>query len=175
MKHVSLLVVAFALFAAGCGSTSTTAPSLSPLPNQPIFKATLSPASEVPPVTNAEASGSGTATITFFTTTDSAGNVTAATVTFVVDLTGFPPGTPINVANIHEGPPTCACPVVVNTTLTSGQVVLTNGSGSFTRGGITVDPALAQRIINSPASFYFNAHSTLNPGGAARGILVRVQ
>jgi hypothetical protein len=37
------------------------------------------------------------------------------------------------------------------------------------------DVALFQQIINNPAGFYFNAHSTLNPGGVARGQLVKVQ
>ena len=31
-----------------------------------------------------------------------------------------------------------------------------------------------QAIINNPAGFYFNAHSTLNPGGVVRGQLVKV-
>jgi hypothetical protein len=39
----------------------------------------------------------------------------------------------------------------------------------------TVDPAVAQNIINNPSAFYFNIHSTLNPGGVARGQLVKVQ
>jgi hypothetical protein len=38
-----------------------------------------------------------------------------------------------------------------------------------------VDAALEQTILNNPAGFYFNVHSTLNPGGVARGQLVRVQ
>jgi hypothetical protein len=53
--------------------------------------------------------------------------------------------------------------------------VLANGSGSFTAVQSVVDPALAQTIINNPAGYYFNAHSTLNPGGVVRGQLVKVQ
>jgi hypothetical protein len=35
--------------------------------------------------------------------------------------------------------------------------------------------AVFNAIINNPSGFYFNVHSTLNPGGVARGQLVKVQ
>jgi hypothetical protein len=171
MKRLSVLA-ALALFAAGCGSTSTstTAPTTS---TNPVFTASLLPANEVPPVTNAESTVVGAATITLFTTRDSAGNVTAATATFAVTLSGFPAGSAVNIAHIHEGATTCVCPVVVSTTLAVGQVTVANGLASFTREGIPVDAALAQRIIASPGSFYFNVHTALNGGGVARGVLVK--
>ena len=31
----------------------------------------------------------------------------------------------------------------------------------------------AQQIIDNPNGYYFNVHTTLNPGGAARGQLVK--
>jgi len=172
MKRLSILAVALGLTSAACGSSSTPAPSS---PSQPTFTATLSPANEVPPITGAEATGSGTATITLATTKDSGGNVTAATATFIVSLTGFPAGTPINIAHIHAGAPGCACPVVVNTGLAAGQNILTNGSGTLNVAGINVTAEVAQAIINNPAGYYFNVHSTINPGGVARGQLSRVQ
>ena len=61
-----------------------------------------------------------------------------------------------------------------STTLAAGEVVLATGSGSFTKSVTGVDPALAQTIINNPAGYYFNAHSTLNGGGVVRGQLVKV-
>ena len=47
-----------------------------------------------------------------------------------------------------------------------------NGIGTISRNGqrATHD---AQNIINNPGGFYYNVHSTLNPGGFARGQLVR--
>jgi hypothetical protein len=172
MKRLSLLAVALAFFAAGCGSSSSTAPSS---PTKPTFTATLSPANEVPPVTNAESTVTGNATITIDATKDAAGNITAATVTFVVNLSGFPAGSTVNIAHIHEGASTCACPVVVNTTLAAGEVTISGGSATFTKAGINIaDPAIAQRIINNPAGFYFNVHTALNGGGVARGTLVKV-
>jgi Phage integrase, N-terminal SAM-like domain/CHRD domain len=58
----------------------------------------------------------------------------------------------------------------------AGDVTLVNGAGTFTKTAIAVsDPAIAQRIISNPSGFYFNVHTTLNPGGAIRGTLVKVQ
>jgi hypothetical protein len=172
MKGLPVFVAAFALLAAGCGSSSTS-PSTSP--TKPTLTATLSPANEVPPVTGAEGTGSGTATITLDTTTNASGQITAATATFVVNLSGFPPNTPINAAHIHVGASTCACPVAVSTAITAGANVLTNGSGSFTVAGVNVTADVASAILANPSGYYFNVHSALNPGGFARGTLSRVQ
>ena len=171
MKRLSPIALVLALAAAGCSSNSNPA---NPSPTNPTFTATLSPANEVPPITNAESTVTGTASITLITTKDAAGNITAATATFVVNLSGFPAGSSINIAHIHECANTCACPFVVNTSLAAGEVAITNGTASFTKAGINVDPAVAQRILNNPAGFYFNVHTTLNAGGVARGQLSRV-
>jgi len=172
MKRLSILAAALGLLSSACGSSSTPTPTS---PSQPTFSVTMSPANETPPVTGPEAAGSGTGTITIATTKDGSGNITAATATFVVTLTGFPAGTPINAAHIHAGAPGCSCPVVVSTAITAGANVLTNGSGTLNVAGINVTPEVAQAIINNPAGYYFNVHSTLNPGGFARGQLTRVQ
>ena len=171
MKRLSPIALVLALAAAACSSSSTPT---NPSPTNPTFTATLSPANEVPPITNADSTVSGTASITLVVTRDAGGNVTAATATFVVNLTGFPAGSSVNIAHIHEGASTCACPVVVNTSLGAGEVTISNGQASFTKAGINVDPAVAQRILNNPAGFYFNVHTTLNAGGVARGQLSRV-
>jgi hypothetical protein len=171
MKRLSLLVAALGVLVSGCGSSSTSPTT----PTNPTFTATLLPANEVPAIVGAEATGSGTATVTIVATKDSAGNVTSATATFVVNLSGFPAGTPINAAHIHNAPAGTNSGVVVSSQITPGQNVLTNGSGSFTAANLPVEAALANTILANPAGFYFNVHSTLNPGGVARGQLVRVQ
>lgn len=176
MKRLSVLAVAIVLFAVGCGSSSSPSTSTAPSATlSPLFTASLSSANEVPPVTNAESTVSGNVAITLDTTKDSAGNITAATATFAVTLGGFPAGSTVTVAHIHEGAATCVCPVVVSTTLAPGQVTVASGLASFTRSGIAVDGALAQRIITTPGNFYFNVHTALNPSGVARGPLVKVQ
>src|SRR4051812_426574 len=173
MKRLSLLFV-LGVFVSGCGSSSSTAPTT---PTNPTFTATLSPASESPAITGPEASGSGTATVTMVTTKDAAGNITAATATFVVNMSNFPAGTPINAAHIHgpNAPAGTNAGVLVSSGITAGQNVLTNGSGSFTAANLTVTPDQANAILANPANFYFNIHSALNPGGVARGQLVRTQ
>jgi len=170
ISRISYLAFVVALVTAGCGKDSPAAPTP---PAAPRFSATLLPANEVPPITNAEASGNGTATITLNTTKDAAGNVTAATADFSVSLTGFPANTTITGAHIHPGVTGQNGSVVVSLGLVSGEIVLANGTATFSKPGITVDPALAQTIISNPAGYYFNVHSTTNGGGFARGQLVR--
>src|SRR5688572_23334149 len=97
MKRLSLLIGALVL-ATGC-SRSNTAPAADD--NRPQFVVNLLPSSEVPAVTNAESTASGLATIHFNLTKNSAGAITAATVDFNVELSGFPPTTSITAAHIH--------------------------------------------------------------------------
>ena len=170
MTRLSVLAIALGLFAVGC--SSSTSPSSTP--TNPTFTAQISPANENPPIGNAESSVTGNASITLVTTKDAAGNVTAASTTFVVNITGLPAGSTVNIAHIHECVSTCNGPIVVSTGIAAGDVTVTNGVASFTKANITTDPAVAQRILNNPAGFYFNVHSSLNPGGFARGQLVRV-
>lgn len=160
---LALLVPALAVLAAACEEDSPTGPSGNP--NQVRFIAQLAPANEVPAIASGEASGIGTAAITL--------DATAATATFQVAVSGFPSTTQMNIAHIHQAPAGTNGAIVVDTTLTSGQFVLTNGAGSFTRT-VPASAAVVQGIINNPAGFYFNIHSTLHPGGVARGQLVKV-
>ena len=173
MKRLSLFAVALALVAAGC-SKSTTAPSTTP--TKPTFTAALSTANEVPPITGVEAGGRGDATITFDGPRDASGNFTGpVAVTFVVNLSGFPAGTPLNIAHIHTGAAGVAGGVLISTTLAAGEVVTTAaGTASFTKVASNQDAAVSQSIVNNPAGFYFNVHSTLNGGGVVRGQLVKV-
>ena len=162
------------LLAAGCGSKSPAAPSTNP--TQVKFTAALLPSNEVnPTVTNAEASGNGLATITLNLTRDAGGAITAANADFLVTLNGFPANTPVNAAHIHPAPAGQTGSALISLALTAGDIVLSNGTGTFTRTGITtnLDPARAQDIINNPGNYYFNVHSTSNPGGFARGQLVK--
>jgi hypothetical protein len=171
MKRLTLSLVVLALIA-GCSNDSPSSPSTPP---KPTFTADLRPASEVPPIANAESSGSGNVTVTFDTTTNASGAIATASVTFVVNATGFPAGTSITAAHIHPGAAGVNGSVLVSTGLVAGDAVFANGSGSFTKVVSTVDAAVAQNIINNPSGFYFNIHTALNPGGVARGQLVRVQ
>lgn len=127
----------------------------------------------MPAVTNADASSSGVATIVLSTTKDASGVITAATVDFNVTMTGFAAGTSVTAAHIHEGASGANGGVKVNAAVSAGDVVLTNGAGSFAKSSLNVTPDLATAIIANPSAYYFNVHTALNAGGAMRGQLVR--
>src|SRR5436309_9982429 len=174
MKRLTLAILALAFVASACSSDSS--PSSASSQPKPTFTADLKASNENPPISGAESTGAGNSTITFDLTRDSAGNITAVTATFVVNLSGFPPGTPIRIAHIHTGAAGVNGAIVVDTTLTPTEnVTLANGSGSFTRTNPSADPSIVQSIIANPSAFYFNAHSVLHPGGVVRGQLARVQ
>ena len=173
MGRVGAIFCAAAL-AAACGSDTPTTPG-SNQPNTLIFTAQLSAASEVPPVTNADVNARGTATITFTVTRDSAGTITGGTVSFNYSLNGFPAGTTIRAAHIHEGAAGVAGGIRVDTGLSAANAVTlaADGTGSITATQGSPDVPTLQAIVANPGSYYFNVHSALNPGGAVRGQLVR--
>jgi CHRD domain len=175
MNRLAVLAMALVTCTAACGSKTPTSPSTG---NQVKFTATLLPASETPAITNAENTGRGTANITFNLTKDTAGAITAVTADFTVDVNSFPAGTPITAAHIHQGASGVAGGILVSMGLGAGEIVLVNGSQTGilktgqTNGG-TFTPAQAQDMINNPQNYYFNIHSASNPGGVARGQLVK--
>jgi len=171
MKRFVLLALVTCVWVAGCDDDNGTAPTNLPV----VFSALLSPAAEIPAVVGPETSGRGAVQFTIFPTRDAAGNITAATATFHIQLYDFPGGVSVTGAHIHEGGSNVAGPVRISTGIAPGQVVLTDGTLDMNIRGIAVTPALAEAIIQNPAGWYFNIHSTANPGGFARGQLSRVR
>ena len=175
MKSLGLFgLLILGLVVSACGSDTETpiAPSSA---SSVTFTATLLPASEVPPVTGAEANGSGTATLTFNLTRDAAGTITAVTMDATVSVQGFPAGTALTASHIHPGVFGANGGVLVSLGLAAGEVTFANGSGSFTKRGVTVTADQANSILANPANFYLNIHTAANPNGVARGQLIRVQ
>ena len=158
MKRLAIAVSILAIGAAGCGSKNPGAPSTTT-----IFTVQLSALNEVPPITNAESTARGTAVITI----DSAKN----TIDFNVSLNSFPAGSSVNLAHIHPGSAGNNGSPLVSTGLTAGNVVLSNGSGTFSFLQVTTTAANITAILAAPQNFYFNIHTTMNGGGAIRGQL----
>ncbi len=171
MNRLPVLIVGLSILAVGCSDSPPTAPSGQGTRTTSTFTVPLSPANEVPAVTNADASGSGTATIGLTATKDAAGTVTSATMDLQITVRGFPAGTTVTRAHIHNGPAGGNAGISVDATLASGEMVITNGSGSIAKNGINVPSDRAAAILSNPAGHYFNVHTTLNPDGAIRGQL----
>ena len=175
MRRLAMFALALAVIgASACDDDSPNDPSAQPI----VFTAQLNSANEVPAIPNAsEAAGTGAVTITMNLERDSSGNVTGGgTANFQFVLTGFPAGTVIQAAHIHTGAAGVAGGVRVNTGLTQATAVtLSNGSATINASDATVTASDAQGIVANPAAWYFNVHSSLNPGGVVRGQLVRVQ
>jgi hypothetical protein len=170
MNRQVVFIVGLSVLAVGCAGTSPTAP-LQGTTTTSTFTVPLSPANEVPSISNADISGRGTAIIALTVTRDDSGTITSATANFQITVTGFPPGTTVTDAHIHNGPAGSNAGIYVNTALASGEMAITNGSGSITKNGINVPSDRAAAILSNPAGHYFNVHTALNPGGAIRGQL----
>jgi hypothetical protein len=167
MKRLAIAISMVAMGVAGCGSNSSpTSPS-----TLKIFTVQLSPANEVPPVTNAENSGKGTAVITIHTDTN--------TVDFNISMSGFPNGTNVTLAHIHPGAAGVNGGALIGVTglASTTPLNLASGSGTYSVSGVaaatdaTTAASRIQGILAAPQNFYFNVHTTNNPGGVMRGQL----
>jgi hypothetical protein len=170
MHRLTMLIGGLSILAAGCGGSSPSAPSQATTATS-TFTVALSSANEVPPINNADAGSTGTATIALTVTKDQSGTITSATMNFQISVTGLPAGTTVTKAHIHNGTAGANAGVFVDTTLASGEMVITNGSGSITKTGINVPADKASAILSNPTAHYFNVHTALNPDGAIRGQL----
>jgi trimeric autotransporter adhesin len=167
MKRLAIATIMLAVGAAGCGSSSTS-PSPS---NLKIFQVQLFPSNEVPPITNAEQSGRGTAVITIHTDTN--------TVDFAISMNSFPANTNVILAHIHPGPAGVNGGALIGVTglAATTPLLLTDGTGTYTANGVaaaadaTTAASRIQSILAAPQNFYFNVHTSQNGGGVMRGQL----
>ncbi len=168
MKRTTSLSLCAFLLAAACGGGAA------PGPTSDTFVATLTPANEVPPITNAESSASGTCTFTLDTTKDGAGKITAATGKVEIVFRGFPASTTgITGAHIHNGAAGTNAGVVIAFVGGPGEVTVTNGGATVNKSGIAVKEEIATALLANPAGHYCNVHTAANPAGAIRGQLAK--
>jgi 2',3'-cyclic-nucleotide 2'-phosphodiesterase / 3'-nucleotidase / 5'-nucleotidase len=171
MRRLALFALAvLVLVAPACGSNNNN-PSQQPI----VFTAALTAANEVPPLSNPSESGaSGTVTITFNVPRDASGNITGDGTWNVQALVNGVTSNSIILGHIHTGAAGVSGSPIVNTGLTAANAIaLSNGSGTVNFTNLAISQTNAQTIANNPAGFYFNLHSSANPGGVVRGQLVR--
>lgn len=137
-----------------------------------FYKANLSPANEVPAIAGSTASAS--VLVTLDITRDSSGNITSGAVLFDASYL-FPGGTTFSGFHIHTGRAGENGGIVINPGPTS-IVVDATGAGRITKA-ISLPTTQAvldalKAVITNPAGHYVNLHTTVSPGGAARGQLV---
>ncbi len=118
--------------------------------------AVLTASQEVPPTTT---TGFGNATVTF--------DSTRSNITVTITVANL--GAAINNFHIHEGAAGVAGPVIINLIGLGG--VFVNGTMTVT---VPVPADVALRMVQNPANFYVNVHTTQFPGGAVRGQLAFV-
>ena len=171
MHRLFVFTVGLSVLAGGCAADSSPLAPSQGATTTSTFTVPLSPANEVPSIANADATGSGTAIIALTVTKDGSGTITSATANFQITVAGFPAGTRVTDAHIHNGAAGSNAGVYVNTALASGEMVITDGSGSITKNGVNVPSDRAAAILSNPAGHYFNVHTALNPSGAIRGQL----
>jgi CHRD domain len=174
MKRVLALAVLATIFgAAACDSNSTPTSTTSGSTEVTNFVAEISAANEVPAITGADGSASGTVNIKIFVAKDDSGTPKSASVDFVGSFSGFPAGSALTAAHIHGGAAGVNGGILVSTTIASGEVSFPNGTGTMSRTALSLDANLASQIIANPSGYYFNVHTAAHPGGAARGQLVK--
>jgi hypothetical protein len=169
-RFSAVIIVGLSILAAACSDSAPTRPTQGTRTTS-TFTVPLSTTNEVPAITNADANAGGSVVIALTVTRDNANNITSATANFQISVSGFPGGTRVTDAHIHNAPAGSNGGVQVNVGLSSGELTITNGSGSITKNGVNVPADRAAAILANRAAFYFNVHTALNPDGAVRGQL----
>jgi hypothetical protein len=124
-------------------------------------------------VSNEEKVATGKATVVFDLTRDAAGKITAAKASVDITFANLLPTTQILIGHIH-GPGAAGATAGVKVpfkTDSENPLPVTNGTASFKKADVTVDPDLATQILDKPTDWYLNFHSKLNGGGLVRAQL----
>lgn len=150
LRQFALLSLAVGLTVAACDDDDETGPA----PRR--LAATLNGANERPDTVNTTATGTMTMTVP----------VGSNTMTWVLNITGWPAGVTPTAAHIHRGGPNQSAGFFVNfspTFTVTGTTV--NASGS-----VAVPDSLFTLVASNLA--YVNVHSSRKPAGEIRGQVV---
>jgi uncharacterized protein (TIGR03437 family) len=140
-----------------------------------VRMAMMIPENETPPVIGK--SWAATGTLVLLVTRDQ-GTVNSAYAIFDVAYRGFPDDTAFTGMHVHSGAAQAAGPVVINSGL-RGPVSAAGGGAGVLHYEAEVDLNAAGAFdavngaINNPSQYYMNVHTSVHPGGAVRGQLMR--
>jgi hypothetical protein len=152
LRQLGLLSMVLVLTVAACDDDDDDGTG----PEPEVFRATLSPANENPPVTNSTATGTATFT------------VNGSNLDYSVTISNWPAGRTVTAAHIHAAPAVAGGNADPIPGLTfSGANAMTTSGGS---GSIALSTTALTQI--RAGGTYFNVHSSQNPGGEIRGNLV---
>jgi CHRD domain len=154
----ALIVGIFALVLVG-GATAKK-PALSATP---VFKLTLKPSQEVPPIKGLKADAVGS--VTFDLERSAAGTITSGEVIFYFNYS-FPSSVNITGLHIHQAAKGINGAIVVSSNI--APFTDADGNGNVTALVSGTSPATLQAILDNPRNYYVNLHTSVNPGGAMR-------
>jgi uncharacterized protein (TIGR03437 family) len=142
-----------------------------------VFRALLSPANEVPPVSGLSAAGMATIRVHVMKTTS--GQILSASVDFVADYRFDRPAV-VTGLHIHGGRAGQNGPVTVNSGITSNVPVEISGPGTIERQAqvLATDRNGLDTLTGmfaDASGYYVNLHTSDNPDGAIRGQLLRAE
>src|SRR5690349_8686502 len=141
------------------------------------FRGNMTPANEVPPITNESQNATGRATITFHLRRNTAGAIVSGVVDFDIDY-NFPVPVTVRGLHIHEGAAGVNGPVRIDTGLSATSTVDAQGTGNiFRQVVVTSGDALTALggVLASPKDWYVNLHTSVNTGGLMRSQLTRME
>lgn len=141
------------------------------------FRGNLSPANEVPPVTNESAEATGKATVAVHVRRADDGTIVSAVVDFDIDY-NFPVPVTVRGMHIHEGAAGINGPVRIDTGLSANNTVDLTGTGNLFKQALATSEAAVAAVaglLANPAGYYVNIHTAVNPGGLFRDQLTRME
>jgi hypothetical protein len=167
MAKVLVMGVAMLVASLGLGAAAGHAETV-------VLTAELLPSNETPPVTNADQLAVGLAVITLDVTRGTGNAVTAATARFDVGVARFPTTESVSGLHIHRGDAGVAGPIRINSGIGGADMPSLAGGDTVITRTVTVTPDAFDDVadlVETPALFYVNVHTTLNTLGAVRGQL----